>query len=158
MQHGSMLAAEMPRPTAAGQEMWVASLKVPLRGPEGAIIGTLGAYMDITDRKEAEDRLRQYTAEVEDLYNNVPCGYHSLDKNGVFVRINDTELEWLGYTREELIGKKTFLDIATPESQQVFKENFPKPRASGPLNDLELGFIRKDGRVLPGLLNATACF
>ena len=44
-------------------------------------------------------------AEVADLYDNAPCGYHSLDKDGVFLRVNQTELNWLGYQREELIGK-----------------------------------------------------
>lgn len=33
---------------------------------------------------------------MEDLYNHAPCGYHSLDKGGFILRINDTELQWLG--------------------------------------------------------------
>ena len=66
----------------------------------------VSSFHDITERKQAEDALRQSTEEVWDLYNNAPCGYHSLDKDGTFVRVNDTELRWLGYTREELIGRK----------------------------------------------------
>ena len=45
------------------------------------------------------------TAELEDLYNNAPCGYHSVDAEGLIVRMNDTWLAWLGYSREELLGK-----------------------------------------------------
>ena len=42
-------------------------------------------------------------SEREDLYNSAPCnsapcGFHSLDKDGVFVRVNETELRWLGYS------------------------------------------------------------
>ena len=35
---------------------------------------------EITERKKIEVTLKQYVAEYEDLYNNAPCGYHSLDK------------------------------------------------------------------------------
>jgi len=55
-------------------------------------------------------------SEREDLYNSAPCGFHSLDKDGVFVRVNETELRWLGYTRDELVGKKKIFDLLAPES------------------------------------------
>ena len=55
---------------------------------------------EIEERQHAEDALAQHAARVQDLYNNAPCGYHSLDEEGTFVQINDTELTWLGYTRE----------------------------------------------------------
>jgi K+-sensing histidine kinase KdpD len=56
---------------------------------------------------------KQQAEEIRDLYNHTPCGYHSLDKDGFFARVNDTELEWLQYTREELIGRRRFNDLLT---------------------------------------------
>jgi len=56
---------------------------------------------------------------------NAPCGYHSLDKNGKFIRINNTELRWLGYTCDEVIGKLGFKDLMTPESLEKFNQTFP---------------------------------
>ena len=53
--------------------------------------------------KHAEDTLR----EMRDLYENAPTGYHSLDSSGLIVRMNQTELNWLGYTREEIVGKRS---------------------------------------------------
>ncbi|MDE2585343.1 MAG: GAF domain-containing protein, partial [Betaproteobacteria bacterium] len=50
-----------------------------------------------TALSQANARLMAYAAEVEDLYNHAPCGYHSVDASGVLQRINDTELGWLGY-------------------------------------------------------------
>lgn len=38
--------------------------------------------------------------EVEKIYNQLPCGYHSLDEKGIFVYINNIELQMLGYSRE----------------------------------------------------------
>jgi phosphoserine phosphatase RsbU/P len=100
--------------------------------------------------------IRQQSQEIEDLYNHAPCGYHSLDRDGVFIRINDTELEWLQYRREELIGKKRFTDLLTPDGRRTFKDSFPQLKAKGTVQDLEFDLIRKDGTTIPVLLSASA--
>jgi PAS domain S-box-containing protein len=105
---------------------------------------------------ELEQRVRERTAELSDLYSNAPCGYHSLDGDGLFVRINETELGWLGYSREEIIGKMKFADLLTPASVRSFSENFPTFKARGWIRDLEFDMVRKDGSILPVLLSATA--
>ena len=69
--------------------------------------------------------------EIKDLYNNAPCGLHSLDKDGVFVRVNDTELRWLGYTRDELIGKMKITDLLAPGSVETIEEHFARPEVPG---------------------------
>ncbi|MGK7949032.1 MAG: PAS domain S-box protein [Xenococcaceae cyanobacterium] len=93
--------------------------------------------------------------EPEKIYNQLPCGYHSLDKNGNFVRINDIELQMLGYSREEVIDRN-FADFITPESLPTFKHNFPIFKQRGWVNDLELQMRCKDGTILPIALSATA--
>lgn len=107
-------------------------------------------------RRAAQEQAQRRARQVEDLYNHAPCGYHSLDRDGVFVRINDTELKWLGYTREEVVGKKRFLDLITPESARIFHENFPRLKETGEVRDLEFDLVRRDGTLLPVALSATA--
>src|SRR5208283_3220812 len=99
-----------------------------------AVANVLGMTIE---RERTEQELHKSAEEVLDLYNNAPCGYHSLRKDGVFVRVNDTELAWLGYTREEMIGKLNFSDVLTPASSTAFRENFPKFKAQGAIRDLE---------------------
>lgn len=94
--------------------------------------------------------------ETEDLYNNAPCGFHSLDNDGVFIRVNETELRWLGYTREELIGKKKITDVLAPESVQIAEDSFDRFKLHGLLRDLEVHLLRKNGSILPVLVSATA--
>ena len=106
-------------------------------------------------RLEAEQALLRSAEEIEDLYNNAPCGYHSLDKDGIVVRINDTELKWLGYSREEVVGNIKLADLMTVRSSEAFNENFQVLKERGWMNDLELDLVRKDGTILPVLLNAT---
>ena len=108
------------------------------------------------ERERTAQALQKSAEEVLDLYNNAPCGYHSVDQDGVLVRVNDTELSWLGYTREEVIGKLNFSDLLTPASLATFQETFPKFKAQGMIRDLEFDMVRKDGTILPVLLNATA--
>ncbi|MGZ4958697.1 MAG: sensor domain-containing diguanylate cyclase [Methylomonas sp.] len=107
-------------------------------------------------RQQAENVQRKIAEEFEDLYNHAPVGYHSLDQEGRYFRINDTELAWLGYEREEVIGIKYFTDLLTTESQQAFQKNYPVFKQLGWMQDLEFDMIRKDRSVLPVLLSATA--
>ena len=119
-------------------------------------------------REQAEEQLRlarteleraeQAEAETRDLYNNAPCGYHSLDSNGTIIRINDTELQWLGYQRDEIIDRKRFTDLITAKSVQLFQEHFSALKEQGYIKDLEYEMVRKDGTILPVLLSATAIF
>jgi len=92
--------------------------------------------------------------ETRDLYDHAPCGYHSLDKNGVIIQMNATELQWLGYTREEVIGKRRFSDFLTGSSQQLFQQQFPIFTKRGWVKDLEFEMVCRDGSVRPVLLNA----
>jgi PAS domain S-box-containing protein len=121
--------------------------------PSGGLF--YAAARDVTDREQIETALWESAAEIMDLYNNAPCGYHSLDADGVFLRINDTELSWLGYSRDEVVGKKRFPDLLTPGSLQIFEESFPRFKQSGWAQNLEFEMIRKDGSAMPVLMSAT---
>lgn len=94
--------------------------------------------------------------ELQQLYDGAPCGYHSLDRHGIYVRINQTELQMLGYEWDEVVGKICFRDLLTPESQAKFSESFPQFQAQGSIEDLEFEMLRKDGSILNVSLSATA--
>lgn len=94
-------------------------------------------------------------SEVLDLYNHAPCGYHSLDENGNIVRINDTELNWLGYTREELIGKN-FKELVAEPYRRVVDENLDKIKQGGTIAGTEVRLVCKNGTRLPVLCGDSA--
>jgi PAS domain S-box-containing protein len=111
---------------------------------------------EVAERTEAQRAMELYAAEVRDLYEHAPCGYHSLDPAGVFGEINDTELAWLGYTRDEVVGRMAFPDICAPSSRETFALNFPQFRDRGYVKDLEFEILRKDGSTFHVLLSAVA--
>ncbi len=139
-----------------GSIIWVELSASFLRDKDLKPTGVLTIIRNISDRKQAEFDLNKASKEIRDLYNHAPCGYHSLDKDGIFVRMNDTELEWLGYNYVDVIGKMKFVDLLTPEGLKTFEENFPRFKATGIVRDLEFELIRKDKSTLHVLLSGTA--
>lgn len=111
---------------------------------------------EVLARVKTQLSMQNLTRQLLDLYNNAPCGYHSIDAEGTFVRINDTALQWLGYDREEVIGKKKFSDLLPTESLARFQETFSRFLQDGQIHNVEFQLLRKDGTPLPVLLNATA--
>ena len=103
---------------------------------------------DITERKQGEAERQQHIAEIEELYNHAPAGYHSLDPTGLIIQINDTELDWLGYTRAEVLGKRRFSEFLTPTSQKHFREKFQLLRKTGELSGIEFEMVCKDGTTI----------
>lgn len=126
------------------------------REEAGEIVGVVAAARDITERKRAAEALERSADEIRDLYDHAPCGYHSLDEHGVFVRINDTELEWLGYARDEVVGRVKFPDLLAPTSRSSFEAEFRRLKREGMVRDVEFDLVRKDGTILPVLISATA--
>ncbi len=113
---------------------------------------------DLSGRRKSEQALRNAYHELDDLYDNAPCGYHSLGPDGTIIRMNATELQWLGYTRDEIIGKRNFRSLLTNESAELFEKEFPRFKESGHVRDLEFEMQRSDGTTLWVLLNASAVY
>jgi len=151
---------------------------------QGTMRGLVAYHVDITQRKQTEaelDRHRHHleeqvaqrtelleyayhaleerAAQIADLYNNAPCGYHSLAADGTLLTINDTELAWLGYARSEVEGHLHYDQLIAPHCLSIFRENFPKFKASpGYILEVEIDLVCKDGSLLPVLVRATAIF
>jgi PAS domain S-box-containing protein len=159
--------SEVPQPCKDGSIVWTEVITSYFLNPETGKVELRGVTRDITERKQAEDQIRKLNAELEahveertrelaDLYNNAPCGYHSLNENGLYTRVNDTELSWLGYSREDVVGKLKFDDLLTPGCLETFNHNFPIFKKQGWINNLDFEMICRDGSILPVLLSATA--
>jgi PAS domain S-box-containing protein len=128
------------------------------------VVLTLGGLLhrsitrELAQRRAAGEELQRASDAIHDLYNRAPCGYHSLDSEGRFLEVNDTELGWLGYRREDVISRLNFRNLLTPESLQSFLLHYPVFKQQGFIRDLEFDLIRKDGTTLPVLVSATAIY
>jgi PAS domain S-box-containing protein len=102
------------------------------------------------------EQLRESAAEIQDLYDSAPCGYHSLDKNGIVRQINSTELDWLGYRREEVVDRMKWCEFVESSCTDSYLANLSSLIRNGTIKDVEYVLIRKDGTRFHGLLSATA--
>ena len=122
---------------------------VPLKDSDGMIGRLMGITQDITERTNAERHLKEYAQELSDIYHDTPCGFHSIDASGMFLQMNETELAWLGYRREELIGKLTIRDVLTPESYRTLVANLKQDDYACGFRGHEYEMKRRDGSTFP---------
>jgi PAS domain S-box-containing protein len=90
---------------------------------------------------------------AEDLYESAPCGYLSTLPDGRIVRVNQTFLTWIGYSRERLTGMR-FPDLLTVPGK-IFHETQYAPLLDmqGFANEIAFDLVCGDGRLLPVLAN-----
>jgi sigma-B regulation protein RsbU (phosphoserine phosphatase) len=92
--------------------------------------------------------------DLNDLYDNAPCGYLSLLPDGRIYMVNTTFLRWTGYEREAIIG--TYLRDLLHIGARIFYETHFAPllRMQGFFNEVALDISKADGSRLPVLANA----
>jgi PAS domain S-box-containing protein len=92
---------------------------------------------------------------AEDLYENAPCGYVSALPDGTLVKLNQTFLDWTGYPREDLVGRKRFQNLLTAGGR-IFHETHYAPllRMQGAVREIAVDIVGADGRRLPVLINS----
>ena len=106
-------------------------------------------------QQEAEQEQLRAAREIEDLYEHAPCGYHSLDAQGRIIKINLTELDWLGYSREQVVGRMHFTDLTDAAGATQFTALFPRFKEAGRIDNLEYRMRRKDGTEFTIMVQST---
>ena len=100
---------------------------------------------DITERKRAEEILRESEEKYRSILENIQDGYIEVDLAGNFTFVNDVVCRRLGYSREELIGmnNRQYTDETTAKkTYQLYNRVY---RTGEPVRNFEQEVIRKDG-------------
>jgi PAS domain S-box-containing protein len=111
---------------------------------------------DISERGRLQAALTESAAELADLYDNAPFGYHSLDAEGRIVRINNTGLGWLGCEREAVVGRCRMTEFFTSEGRAQFARQFPDFLATGRTDGLEFDLVGRSGQTRRVSVSATS--
>ena len=131
---------------------WALTVKTPLRDRDGNIAGILGVYSDITERKQAEETIRENEAFIKLVLDNLPLGVavNSADPPVVFNYMNDNFPRLYRTTREQLadpdafwgavyedpdfrdrIRQKVLDDMASGEPERMHWSDVPITRQGG---------------------------
>jgi PAS domain S-box-containing protein len=97
---------------------------------------------------------QQDIEDLEDLFENAPCGYVSVQADGRIIKSNRTFAVWMGYEHDHLVGRR-FQDLLNIAGKIYYETHFaPLLRMQGFFNEVALDVVRMDGAVLPVLVNA----
>ncbi len=127
----------------------------PFLKEERALINAIAKRLEwIAERRQAEEELKLVKEKYEDLYNNAPTMYLSIDSNGIIIECNNTILDKLGYAKRELIGKH-MTKFVTKESAANFKKAFPNLLKIGEILGAERQLLTKSGEIIDTILDVT---
>ncbi len=137
------------RPDAKHRTLLVTA--TPQFDVRGVLTGAFGIFRDITEEREAEVALRASEQRFRDLYDDAPVGYHEIDRNGTFTRVNRTEQAMLGYTEEDMLGRPVWEFLADQVASRKAVERKMRGEAA-PREPYERVFRRADGTEVPVLV------
>jgi len=110
--------------------------------------------VDITEHRQMEESIRRSEERFRELFNYAPVGYHEYDREGRITEVNQTELEMLGYSREEMLGRRVWEFVV-----EEISEKMVRGKASGIIpveGSFERKYKRKDGTILHVLITDRA--
>ncbi len=145
-------AAEIRLTRKGGSEVDLILRTAALCDAHGNFVGSMSILEDITERRQIEKEIRESHAQFQELFDDAPIGYHELDAEGRIVRINRTELDMLGYTADEVLGRPIWDFVVESEvSHQAFRNKIAGIMPPG--QGFERTFRRKDGSFFPVLVS-----
>jgi len=130
-----------------GNIVWLSTSGVPIVDDEGILLGYRGADSNITEQKKAEEALRESEEKYRELLNGMNDTVWVIDFDGNIIDVNDSAVEVMGYSREELLsmgltGIDSNLD---PEEIKGLVEGIP----SDEIQVFETAHTTKDGKTIP---------
>jgi len=141
--------------TKDGRERWANIYVRKVSYNEKPIV--LGLAFDITDLKRAEEALRESEEKFRVIFENAGVGITLVDREGRLIDCNSHFRNFVGYTKEELIGKHWRI-YTHPEDVERNLDIFEKMIKEKKVFVFEKRFKRKDGRILWGRVTISPVF
>ena len=137
-----------------GTERWGLVDAVPIRNDAGDIIAGFTVFSDITERKRAEQTVREREARLQSIFRAAPVGI-GVVADRVLNEANERLVEISGYSRDELVGQSVRMLYATDEDfEYAGKEKYRQISERG-TGTVETRWKRKDGALIDVLLSST---
>lgn len=127
-----------------GQIRWVSNSLVPTSDGQGNLVSYDGLLRDITNRKIAEETLRESEERYRHLVETMNEGLAMADQDYVFTFVNERLCEMLGYSREEMLGRH--LVEFVHEDYKDFMQDQMGRRQRGEARSYEIDWRAKDGQ------------
>jgi len=110
----------------------------------------LGLFHDISERKQAEETLREGEAKYRQIFENVQDIFFRTDAQGILTELSPSVKDW-GYSREELIGTQVLNIYEDPEERAGLLKTLLE---QGEVRHYEIRLRAGDGRVIDASVNS----
>ena len=128
----------------------------PVFSASGELIEVIVTHIDVTERKRAEQELREREAKIRRLVDANIIGIFIWDIDGRIIEANDAFLRMVGYDREDLVsGRMRWTELTPPEwRDRDERRRVPELKVTGSLQPFEKEYFRKDRSRVPVLIGA----
>ena len=145
-----ILDREESRTNVHGDLEWTLTSKLPLRDSSGQVVGLLGVWHDITERKGAAEALSESEMRMRAITDSAQDAILMMDVEGNVSHWNPAAEQIFGYTSAEALGQNLHALIAPPRYHAAHHAGFPAFLKTGRGavigKTLDLQAVRKDGK------------
>jgi PAS domain S-box-containing protein len=129
------------------------SIGQPVFSANGELVEVVATQIEVTERKRAEEALRESEAKIRRLVDSNIIGIFVWDFDGRILEANDEYLRIVGYDREDLVsGRIKWTDLTPPDWRDRNNARIEQQKGSGRFEPFEKEFTRKDGSRVPILI------
>jgi PAS domain S-box-containing protein len=137
-----------------GSIRWIHEIFQTIFDDSGEVIGSQGIQHDITERKQAEEKLRESEEKLRRILETVSDGLTVTDLSGVITEVNDAILRLGGFSsKDAVIGKNAFESIDFPDRERALTDMLELAQ-QGALGRSEYNLLRADGSSYPAEISA----
>ncbi|MGD0918093.1 MAG: PAS domain S-box protein [Thermodesulfobacteriota bacterium] len=134
-----------------GTVIWIRDNCHTVRHDDGQALYHEGAIQDITERKRAEEALRQSEERYRTLFEESRDVIYITTREGKFTDINRSGVELFGYTKEEMMSMNVDKIYFDPDDRPRFRQEIEQ---KGFVGNYEIKFRKKDGKKIDCLISA----
>jgi PAS domain S-box-containing protein len=128
-----------------GTIRWINAVGQGYYDQSGKPLRMIGVCTDITNRKRADEALKESEEKYRTIIEDIEDGYHEVDMHGNFTFFNEPVCKMLGYEREELLGMNNRQYAEEENANKVYQAYKQVYRTGKPIKNFEWQVIKKDG-------------
>jgi PAS domain S-box-containing protein len=143
LEEGQAYDLEFPFNTGKGRRIWIRTKTNPIL-EDGKVIKVVGSFMDITERKQADELLKEKTKFLDQIIETSALSMWISDEKGTAIKTNPACRELFGATEEEVVGKYNLFKDSVIEKKgfmPVVKGVFKKGRPASFVIDYNFGAV-----------------